>query len=71
MLFCPRQIEIEFSALSRQCLDRRIPDQAQLEHEVLAWVRDRNTKRATVTWQFSIDAARNTLARHYQKCRKS
>lgn len=64
-------IEIEFSALSRQCLDRRIPDQTQLEHEVLAWVRDRNAKRATVTWQFSIDTARDTLARHYQKCRKS
>jgi len=64
-------IELEFSALSRQCLDRRIPNEQQLEHEVLAWVRDRNAKRATVSWQFSIDTARNTLARHYQICRKS
>ncbi len=62
---------IEFSALSKQCLARRIPDQALREHEVLAWIRDRNAKRATVTWQFSTDAARDTLARHYHKCRKS
>lgn len=64
-------IEIEFSALSKQCLDRRIPCQKQLEHEVLAWVEARNTKRTTVTWQFSIQTARDKLQRHYQKCRRS
>jgi len=64
-------IEIEFSVLSKQCLDRRIPDQARLEQEVLAWVRDRNAQRLSVSWQFSIDNARATLARHYHKCRKS
>ena len=63
-------IEIEFSALSKQCLDRRIPCQKQLEHEVLAWVETRNAKRTTVTWQFSIQTARHKLQRHYQKCRK-
>ena len=77
MYFTPKNaswlnmIEIEFSALSKQCLDRRIPCQKQLEHEVLAWVETRNTKRTTVTWQFSIQTARNKLQRHYQKCRKS
>jgi transposase len=64
-------IELEFSALSRQCLDRRIPCQMQLEREVLAWVEARNTKRTTVTWQFSIQTARDKLQRHYQKCRRS
>lgn len=64
-------IEIEFSVLAKQCLDRRIPDQQQLEREVLAWVADRNAQRATVTWQFSIHTARDSLARHYHKCRKS
>lgn len=64
-------IEIEFSALSKQCLDRRIPCQQQLEREVLAWVHARNTKRLTVTWQFSIQTARDKLQRHYQQCRKS
>jgi hypothetical protein len=62
-------IEIEFSALSRQCLDRRIPCQRQLEREVLAWLDERNAKGITVTWQFSIQAARDKLERHYQKCR--
>ena len=64
-------IEIEFSALSRQCLNRRIPCQQQLEQEVLAWVEVRNAKQITVTWQFSIQSARDKLKRHYHKCRKS
>jgi hypothetical protein len=62
-------IELEFSALSRQCLDRRIPSQQQLEREVMAWVEARNAKRVTVTWQFSIQVARGKLERHYQRCR--
>lgn len=64
-------IEIEFSALSKRCLDRRIPDQPQLEREILTWVEARNARRATVTWQFSIATARDKLQRHYQLCRKS
>lgn len=58
-------IELEFSVLAKQCLDRRIPNQQRLEHEVLAWARDRNLKRTTVSWQFSIADARTKLARHY------
>ncbi|WP_460981935.1 IS630 family transposase [Spirosoma fluminis] len=34
--------EIEFAALAKQCLDRRIGDLATLEKEVLAWVDERN-----------------------------
>ena len=64
-------IEIEFSALSRQCLKRRIPCQHQLEQEVLAWVNERNLKRISVHWQFSIQQARDKLERHYQACRKT
>lgn len=64
-------IELEFSVLSKQCLDRRIPNQQQLEREVLAWTHARNAKRITVNWQFSISAARDKLGRHYHKCRKS
>jgi hypothetical protein len=62
-------IEIEFSVLSKQCLDRRIPDQPQLEREVVTWVEARNAQRVTVSWQFSIDGARDKLKRHYHKCR--
>ncbi len=34
--------EIELSILSRQCLDRRVPDQATLRKEVCAWGATRN-----------------------------
>lgn len=60
-------IEIEFSALSKQCLNRRIPDQELLEKEVMAWTKDRNEKAVKINWQFSIKKARKKLNRHYQK----
>ena len=63
--------EIEFSALSRQCLNCCIPCQQQLEREVLAWVQERNAERITVNWQFSIQAARDNFKRHCQRCRKT
>ena len=34
--------EIELSVLSRQCLDRRVPDEAALKAEVAAWQNRRN-----------------------------
>ena len=58
-------IELEFSALARGCLDRRIPSLVQLEHEVLALVRERHDHRIKLHWQFSIQAARTKLASHY------
>lgn len=60
-------IEIEFSALSRQCLDRRIPTQEQLEKEVLALVKERAEKKIKIHWQFSIETARTKLNKHYQR----
>ncbi len=66
-----KMIETEFSVLSKQCLNRRIPDQQQPEHEVLAWVRDRSAKRLSVFWQFSVHTACDTLARHYRNYCKS
>jgi len=60
-------IEIEFSALAQQCLNRRIPSQEQLEREVLAIVQDRHQKQIKIHWQFSIEKARNKLNRHYLK----
>ena len=59
-------IECEFSALARQCLNRRIPTIQQLEKEVLAIVKERDEKRIKINWQFSIKSARNKLNRHYQ-----
>jgi len=60
-------IEIEFSALSKQCLNRRIASKEQLQQEVLAIVKEREEKAIKIDWQFSIESARNKLNRHYQQ----
>jgi len=57
--------EIELSALSKQCLDRRIADMKRLIDEVSAWQQERNEIRATVRWRFNKDNARVKLKRHY------
>jgi hypothetical protein len=58
-------IEIEFSALSRQCLNRRIPTIAQLEREILTLIAERNSEKIKINWQFSIQSARTKLNSHY------
>ena len=60
-------IEIEFSALSRQCLDRRIATIELLRVEVLTLVKERSEKKIKIHWQFSIETARTKLNRHYEK----
>lgn len=60
-------IEIEFSALTRLCLARRIPTLEQLEQEVLALVNERKTQDIKITWQFSVQSARSKLNSHYVK----
>lgn len=59
--------EIEFSVVSRQCLDRRIGTLEKLEQEVEQWVRDRNEKAIRIHWSFTVDKAQQTLADHYKK----
>jgi len=63
----PRRTEIEFSALARQCLDRRIPDRVTLERETDAWQADRNAATVTVDWRFTTDDARIKLKHLYPK----
>jgi hypothetical protein len=58
--------EIEFSAIARQCLNRRIATKAELEREVSAIVKERAAKAIKIEWQFSIEAARTKLNRHYE-----
>ena len=58
-------IEIEFSALARGCLHRRIPTLDQWEREMLALVAERHESRIKINWQFSIDKARQKFTRHY------
>ena len=59
--------EIEFAALSKQCLDRRIGDLSTLEKEVEAWVKDRNQQGIKINWLFDTPQARKKLKRHYVK----
>jgi hypothetical protein len=58
-------IEIEFSALVKQWLERRIPTQEQLTKEVMAIVKGRNDKQIKIYWQFSIQKARQKLNTAY------
>jgi hypothetical protein len=60
-------IEIEFSALSKQCLNRRIATKDELTTEVLAVVKEREEKAIKIDWQFSIESARGKLNRHYRE----
>lgn len=67
-------IEIEFSALSRQCLNRRIPTLEQMEQEILTLMQKRHDKAIKINWQFSIQSARTKFDRHYRdlhKCKKT
>lgn len=57
--------EIEFAALSKQCLDRRIGDLTTLEQEVEAWVKERNREGVKINWLFDTPQARKKLKRHY------
>ena len=57
--------EIELSALTKQCLDRRIPDVVVLEKEVGAWEKRRNKRQRGVDWQFTTKDARIRLKRLY------
>jgi len=58
-------IEIEFSALSRQCLNRRIPCMKKLESEVLTFFKERSRKGIKINWQFTQEQARQKLNRRY------
>jgi hypothetical protein len=57
--------EIELSILRRQCLDRRIPDQAVLTVAVAAWQDRRNGAGGAVDWRFTTEDARIKLKRLY------
>ena len=76
MIYTPKKAswlnmaEIEFSALSKQCLDRRIGNIDTLNKEVLAWTRERNKKQIKIKWQFTTTQARTKFERHYQFIRK-
>ncbi len=57
--------EIELSALTRQCLDRRISDLGVLNGELAAWQAATNADQRQVDWQFTTDDARIKLRHLY------
>lgn len=75
MIYTPKKAswlnmaEIELSALSKQCLDRRISNRRILAKEVLVWARRRNRRGTGVTWQFTKNDARKKLGSHYHNIR--
>jgi len=58
-------IEIEYSALARLCLNRRIPTMEKLESEVMAIIAERQQKQIKINWQFSIESCRDKLNARY------
>jgi transposase len=57
--------EIEFSALSNQCLNRRIAVVSTMCHEISAWENDRNNRKTPIQWHFTTDDARIKLKKLY------
>ena len=71
MMYTPKKAswlnmaEIELSALSKQCLDRRIAEIDTLAVEVKAWTKRRNGLRAGISWNFTKNDARQKLSKLY------
>jgi hypothetical protein len=57
--------EIELSALTRQCLNRRIADLDTLNTELGAWQTAVNTNQRQVNWHFTTSDARTRLRHLY------
>jgi DDE superfamily endonuclease len=57
--------EIELSVLSRQCLERRVPDFETLEREAAAWQDRRDAADVKIEWRFRTEDARIKLKRLY------
>lgn len=59
--------EMEFSALARQCLNRRIGSLDELSRQVSLWVAERNERAVKVHWSFTVATAENKLKRWYEQ----
>ena len=57
--------EIELSALTRQCLDRRMADLDILNTELTAWQNGVNADQRQVNWHFTTKDARTKLKHLY------
>lgn len=59
--------EIELSALTKQCLNRRIDAMDKLITQMAAWESDQNKCQKGVDWQFTTGDARVKLKHLYPK----
>lgn len=59
--------EIEFSALARQCLNKRIGSLTELARQVGLWVAERNERAVKVHWSFTVATAEDKLKRWYEQ----
>jgi len=59
--------EIDLSAMTQQCLDRRIPDEWTLALELIAWETRRNEVHQPIQWSFSWKRARRIFARRKRR----
>ena len=57
--------EIELSAFSRICLDRRLDSVEKMNVEVQQLVKERMENNVIINWQFTQIKARETFKRHY------
>jgi hypothetical protein len=57
--------EIELSALTRQCLDRRVHNLQALNTELAAWQEATNAEQRQVNWHFTTSDARTRLRHLY------
>jgi hypothetical protein len=57
--------ESELGHLTKQCLDRRIPDKQALIKEIAAWEKNRNKNYTKANWQFTAEKARVKLKNLY------
>lgn len=58
---------IEFSALARQCLNRRIGSLDELGRQVGLWTSERNERAVKVHWSFTVATATDKLKRWYDQ----
>lgn len=59
--------EIELSAMTKQCLGRRIASIDELQRQLSAWESKRNSSTKSVDWQFKTEDARIKLKWLYPK----
>ena len=58
---------IEFPALARQCLNRRIGSLDELDRQISLWVSERNQRAVKVHWSFTVATAESKLKRWYEQ----